>query len=325
MKTKSASLLLTTEEIDQAEVYWIKITQLSVFSQEIDNLKTYKTVHKKSSIIKLTPFVDEAGILRIKSRLQESLLPFDTVNPIIFPKHSVFVENLIWKAHNRCFHSGINLALATIRKRFWIIHGRQRIKSVISKCVICKKLRCKPGQKSYAPLPRDRILMSKPFENAGVDFAGPLYVLDENNEKQKSYLMLQTCAVPQAVHLELVLDISTEGCLRGLQRFIARRGVPHTFYSDNAKTFKRASLELSKLYETLSNEEVSNFFLKQRIRWKFIVERTACWGGFWERMTKTVKDCLKFALRKSLICIDELQTIFTEIEATVNSRVLAPK
>ncbi|KAF2891793.1 hypothetical protein ILUMI_14380, partial [Ignelater luminosus] len=162
------------------------------------------------------------------------------------------------------------------------------------------KLRGKPGQEMFAPLPKNRILISNPFENTGVDFAGPLYVLDENDEQRKSYLMLLTCAATHAVHLELVLDLSTESCIRAFRRFISRRGVPITLFSDNAKTFKRASLELSKLYENLHNEE----------------------GGFWERLIKTVKDCLKFALGKSRVNIDELQTILTEIEATVNARPL---
>ncbi|KAF2888395.1 hypothetical protein ILUMI_17778 [Ignelater luminosus] len=214
------------------------------------------------------------------------------------------------------------MILTEIRKRFWIIRARQTIKSLISKCVTCKKLRGKPGQEMFAPLPKNRILISNPFENTGVDFAGPLYVLNENDEQKKSYLMLLTCAATRAVHLELVLDLSTESCIRAFRRFISRRGVPTTLFSDNAKTFKRASLELSKLYENLHNEEVSNFSTKHRIGWKFIVERAAWWGGFWERLIKTVKDCLKVALGKSRVNIDELQTILTEIEATVNARPL---
>ncbi|KAF2902404.1 hypothetical protein ILUMI_03781 [Ignelater luminosus] len=238
-------------------------------------------------------------MIRIRSRLQESDLPFETANPIILPRKSPLVEKLIWKIHNHHFHSGINMILTEIRKRFWIIRARQTIKSLMSKCVTCKKLRGKPGQEMFAPLPKNRILISNPFENTGVDFAGPLYVLNENDEQMKSYLMLLT----------------------SFRRFISRRGVPTTLFSDNAKTFKRASLELSKLYENLHNEEVSNFSTKHRIGWKFIVERAAWWGGFWERLIKTVKDCLKFALGKSRV-IDELQTILTEIEATVNARPL---
>ncbi|KAF2894390.1 hypothetical protein ILUMI_11785 [Ignelater luminosus] len=214
------------------------------------------------------------------------------------------------------------MILTEIRKRFWIIRARQTIKSLISKCVTCKKLRGKPGQEMFAPLQKNRILISNPFKNTGVDFAGPLYVLNENDEQRKSYLMLLTCAATRAVHLELVLDLPTESCIRAFRRFISRRGVPTTLFSDNAKTFKRASLELSKLYENLHNEEVSNFSTKHRIGWKITVERAAWWGGFWEKLIKTVKDCLKFALGKSRVNIDKFQTILTEIEATVNARSL---
>jgi len=52
------------------------------------------------------------------------------------------------------------------------------------------------------------------------------------------------------------------------------------------------------------------------IKWKFIVERAAWWGGFWERMAKIA---LKASLGKSSVSYDVLQTILIEGEATVNS------
>ncbi|KAJ8929080.1 hypothetical protein NQ314_018279 [Rhamnusium bicolor] len=162
---------------------------------------------------------------------------------------------------------------------------------------------------------------SRAFENIGIDFAGPLYITESGRSK-KAYIMLLTCAVTRAIHLELVPDISAESCLRGLRRFMSRRGVPSMIYSDNAKTFKRVSLELEELNKILRNPDVQSFALKHRVKWKFIIERAAWWGGFWERLVKTVKDSLKLSIGKAILNFDELQTILTEIEATINARPL---
>lgn len=128
---KSKSLHLTVDELLEAEIYWIKNEQ-HVFQQEIEDLRKNGTVDKKSTIFKLTPVLDNDGLFRIKSRLQESELTYETANPVILPKNSIFAEKLIWKIHNQNFQSGTNLTLAEIRKKFWLIRARQKIKSLIS-------------------------------------------------------------------------------------------------------------------------------------------------------------------------------------------------
>ncbi|GFY57936.1 integrase catalytic domain-containing protein [Trichonephila inaurata madagascariensis] len=86
-----------------------------------------------------------------------------------------------------------------------------------------------------APLPKDRIEQSPPFAVTGLDFAGPIHV---KNSREKFYILLCTCAVTRALHLELVTSFTTEA----FRRFISRRGLCTVIYSDNAKTFKRAEI-----------------------------------------------------------------------------------
>jgi len=97
-----------------------------------------------------------------------------------------------------------------------------------------------------APLPADRVNPQKPFGVKGIDFARPLYIKVGSNMR-KCYIALFTCATTRAFHLELCTDMTTDKYLLSLQRFVGRRGLPHTVYTDNTQTFHATNKHLSQL------------------------------------------------------------------------------
>ena len=61
-------------------------------------------------------------------------------------------------------------------------------------------------------------------------------------------LMAAECMVTIAIHLELVLDMTTEEFLLAFKRFIAQRGTPVEIISNNAVYFKFESKTLEEIF-----------------------------------------------------------------------------
>jgi hypothetical protein len=60
----------------------------------------------------------------------------------------------------------------------------------------------------------------------------------------------------------------------------------------------------------------------KRIEWSFNTLKAPWQGGFFERLVKSVKRCLKKILGKACVTYEELLTILTEIECVLNPRPL---
>ena len=135
-----------------------------------------------------------------------------------------------------------------------------------------------------------------------------MYCKDTGNKKH--YILLFTCAVIRAVHLELVQSLSLEDFMLAFRKFCARRGVPNTIYSDNALTFKGA--------QTL----LQNLFGPNSPTWKFSAALAPWWGGWWERLVRTSKLALRKSLGKESVNRSQFETILAEVEGCINSRPL---
>ena len=314
---------LTSEDMEGAEKYWIKEVQAENFPDEVASLKEGGLVKNSSKLRELSPYYNkEDGFIKMKGRIQYSDLSEDEKHPIILPAKSYVVKLIIEEVHRKQLHAGINQTLVSLRDHYWVITGRAVVRRVVKSCILCRKYAPVRLQVPMAPLPRDRITRSLPFEVVGVDFTGPVYIVNPGGKVIKGYIALFTCATIRAVHLELVLDLTTDAFLRAFRRFVSRRGMCSTIYSDNAKTFKKASRLLKEYQEIMKGRKFREFLLDHKIQWKFIVERAPWWGGFYERLMTTIKQPLKKILGRSSLTIDEMSTVLTEVEAMVNSRPL---
>ena len=91
------------------------------------------------------------------------------------------------------------MTLTSLRQMYWVPCARQIIRSLLRKCVTCRKLGGRPyTTPDPPPLVKARVQQSMQFEVTGVDFTGALYVRSNAGET-KVYICLFTCAVSRAV------------------------------------------------------------------------------------------------------------------------------
>ena len=148
--------------------------------------------------------------------------------------------------------------------------GRSLVKSIIHRCTTCKKHEGAPyGDPPPPPLPEFRVTQNLAFTITGVDFAGPLFVRNRYSSSNKVWIVLFTCLVTRAVHLDVVSDMLTGTFVCCLKRFVARRGLPYKFLSDNWKTFKSTANLLKTIFKDMT---VENYLAQQGCQWIFIIE-----------------------------------------------------
>ena len=309
--------LLTGEDFNKAELFWMRSVQTEAFAPELLYLESQNQDTPPIRVSQFGLFVDRSGLLRCQGRINNAQLSLATKNPVLLPSSHQWVKLLIQHVHDDINHSGTADTLATLREKYWILKGRQTVKKIINSCINCNKLEGPPYPSSVPPdLPGFRTSEDPPFTNTGADFAGPLFV-KEHEALKKAYVCLFTCCSTRAVHLELVPDLSVNSFLLAFRRFVGRRGLPVTLITDNAKTFRTSSKEFLKIARS---SEVNDYLGSKRVTWRFIVERAPWWGGFYERLVRSVKRSLRKSIGRSNLTFDQLCTLLVEIEGIINSR-----
>ncbi|XP_074649952.1 uncharacterized protein LOC141905073 [Tubulanus polymorphus] len=237
---------LTADEIKTAENKWVMDLQKTYFKSELNQLTDQKL--KRGNLVKqLKIFIDDRGLIRCGSRVQNSSLPYDAKFPILLPDHHI-TRLIVLFHHRRCKHLRIGGTVTAIRQRYWIPKIRQVVKSVLRKCVTCAIVRgsayCRPIP---PPLPVSRVTDAPPFTVTGVDYSGEIWVRGTSDKRHKRYICLFTCATTRAVHLESVINMTPAAFIRAFRRFVSRRSLPHELISDNGSYFLKSCVEIEEI------------------------------------------------------------------------------
>ncbi|XP_055932015.1 uncharacterized protein LOC129962291 [Argiope bruennichi] len=292
---------LSSDDIEKAERVLIRLVQGKMFP----NLKSIPIVNV---------FKDNEGIIRVKTKITERKDDPNFIAPILMPSKCLLTTRLIEYYHLKNCHAGVQILTSILREKFWIMKTRKTVREVVMKCVPCRRYSSNSPMSDPVSLPADRVKDANAFDITGIDLAGPLFTRDGG----KVWIVLYTCAIYRAIHLELVSSLSTECFMLSLRRFIARRTRPETIYTDNGTNFVGTNSELKNLdWDKIMRETDI-----KPIKWKFNPPTAAWWGGWSERLVRVIKELLKRTLGKAILKYEELLTVLCDCEAVVNSRPL---
>ena len=140
---------------------------------------------------------------------------------------------LLAEYHRISCHASNETVVNEIRQTYYIIGLRRMLKSLTSKCIVCRIRRAKPQNPQMAPLPASRVAeRQRPFSRRCIDYFGPLLV-KIGRRREKRWRVLFTCLTTRAIHLELAHSLITSSVIMALQKLAARRG-QHIIYRNRA-------------------------------------------------------------------------------------------
>ena len=170
-------------------------------------------------------------------------------------------------------------------------------------------------------LPRDN---HQVFQTTGLDFVG-LFPVKENGRNRPRNILLFTCLVVCAVHLEVAVDLTTESAINCIRRFISRRGKPKKSFpiAENLLLDQITLLQSSIASLRNSHDFASHLHLMQvETEWVFNPPAAPHFGGSWERLVQIFKLSLYKVIGSRTLSDDILWTLVCEIESNMNSRPL---
>ena len=77
---------------------------------------------------------------------------------------------------------------------------------------------------------------------------------------------------------------------------------------------------MEEIRELFKDPSVNNYLTKKGVQWTFIPKRSPWFGGLYERLIRITKYTHKKTLGRSLVNLDELNTIVIKIESVINDR-----
>ena len=178
--------------------YWVRNQQIKHYPLVYEAVRLNSSENKyqesRKFISDLNLFLDEDQLLRSRGRLNEGDIAYDANCPKLLSPKSFLCQLIVEDLHFQNHHTGVQQILSLVRKEFWIPQGRNTVKKILRRCVVCRYDKRKafpyPGP---PPLPIERVQYVRPFECTGVDFTGAIKVRNRSGETQKLYICLFTC------------------------------------------------------------------------------------------------------------------------------------
>lgn len=235
----------------------------------------------------------------------------DVYARVMLPRHSPLVKLIVEDIHRSRAHMGGNNLHLLFSERYFSPGCRQIVRSVVSQCYDCTRMKKNPQRQVPAPLAAFRYeIPPRVFAHCGVDFAGPM-----TTTSGPRYVILFNCLHSRAISIKLLRGQTAKSILQSLLLHASHHGPPLTMYSDNASVFVKADKVLTALYE-------EHHKIAQKLNWKFSFPGDPASNGVTESMIGVMKRYLAALTFDKPYTADELEVYLAEVQRLVNNRPL---
>jgi len=153
---------IENEDLERAKRRIAAVVEARSSPKEARDLKDRKPVKTSRKIIKLKPFMNEDGVMRVGGRVSMAPISADADNPMILPKDHHVATILIRNLREVNGHCGVEQVLSLLREQFWVVKARGAIKRILRSCVHCRKQMATRMNQLMGDLPRVRLTPYEP-------------------------------------------------------------------------------------------------------------------------------------------------------------------
>ena len=115
------------------------------------------------------------------------------------------------------------------------------------------------------------------------------------------------------------MNMTVDEFIMAFVRFYNRFGLPSVLYSDNAKSFVSS---ISLLTNLIASDQFQQKFAKYNLKHKTIPTYSPWFGATWERLIKTIKQCLYKVFGRNTMLLSNFSTALSDIQLAINNRPL---
>ena len=307
-KCRKKESILSLAHYTKAYNYLIKSAQHQDFKSGISNLRKSIAVSSTRRIVSLSPFVDHSQHLRARGRFSKALRLETARFPLILDGNNQSVRLMVKPAHQTNMHCGTEQTRNLLMELYWILRCRAVVKQTVRQCIPCSGMIQEVAAPQMSDLPEFRLPQEihHVFQTTGLDFIGP-FPDKELGKNRARCILLFTCLVVSAVHLDAAVDLTTDSSINCIRHFVSRTGKPKKF-CDCGKYFIGPNTSLQSSIASLRDcqDFASHLHLMQ----------------VGERLVQIFRLSLYKVIGSKTLSDDILMTLVFEIESNMNSRPL---
>ena len=139
------------------------IVHFKSFPSEKSNLLKTSSLSRTSKKAQFFPFIRPNGLIRASGRTKQLTgATFDVKHPVVLDGRHPMVRLLLEHLHKQHCHKGVDYVRALVQQRFAVVKLRTTLRTIVSRCVKCRKGRAETLTAMMQDLPRERLAFKNP-------------------------------------------------------------------------------------------------------------------------------------------------------------------